>query len=778
MSRVSTVLLCMLLSVPVFATELSRPAGLEPSIAFWRTVFAEVTSEQALVHDNRELSVVYETVNLPKKVSNRQRRRIADQTRGKYKRILLELAQGKRDGLTTEEKRVLALWPDDVTTGELRAASKRIRFQQGLSDRFRAGLVRSGRWEDYILKTLADASVPLQLASLPHVESSYNPAARSHVGASGLWQFTGATGRRFMQIDHVVDERRDPYESSDAAAALLKYNYSILKSWPLAITAYNHGVAGMRRAVRSTGTDDIETIIREYKGRAFGFASRNFYVAFLAANDVAENAEKYFGVVKKDPPERHMIVAMEDYVTVDTLAESLGVSRSTLKANNPALLKSVWTDMKYVPRGFRVRVPADAVSLDPGAVLAAIPNEAKFARQTPDLEHRVERGDSLSIIAARYDTSVSELMAINNLRSRHRIRVGQVINLPYKPGAAAISTDADTYVVRSGDTISDIAMRAGVRQGELLAMNSIGDGRRIYPGQTLIIRMNGESTAAEVDPAVVESATAESAMVEPEATPAAAEPAMVESAIDDPAIVESAIVESAMVAAATRVIPEEPAVVAVAPPVEPEPEPEPEPEATVMIVESGTETDVSEGAAEIGAPASAGADTAMLADPSDYLVADDGTIEIQAAETLGHYADWLGIRTQRLRDLNGYSFRKPVVIGRRLKLILDDVSADEFATRRTAYHRELQEAFFAQFRIVDTKVHALRRGESLFVLSLRRYKVPVWLLRQYNPDLDIDRLRPGAEVVFPQIERAEMSGNSAAAVAVGSSGNASQAPDG
>jgi membrane-bound lytic murein transglycosylase D len=197
-----------------------------------------------------------------------------------------------------------------------------------------------------------------------------------------------------------------------------------------------------------------------------------------------------------------------------------------------------------------------------------------------------------------------------------------------------------------------------------------------------------------------------------------------------------------------------------------------------MIVESGTETDVSEGAAEIGAPASAGADTAMLADPSDYLVADDGTIEIQAAETLGHYADWLGIRTQRLRDLNGYSFRKPVVIGRRLKLIFDDVSADEFATRRTAYHRELQEAFFAQFRIVDTTVHALRRGESLFVLSLRRYKVPVWLLRQYNPDLDIDRLRPGAEVVFPQIERTEMSGNSAAAVAVGRSGGASQAPDG
>ena len=95
--------------------------------------------------------------------------------------------------------------------------------------------------------------MPAALVALPHVESSYNPIARSFVGAAGLWQFTRSTGRRFMQIDHVVDERRDPFLSSVAAASLLQYNYSILKSWPLAITGYNHGVAGMRRAVKKFG---------------------------------------------------------------------------------------------------------------------------------------------------------------------------------------------------------------------------------------------------------------------------------------------------------------------------------------------------------------------------------------------------------------------------------------------------------------------------------------------------------------------------------------------
>lgn len=723
--RYSSGLLVVLFSLPLWAADLPRPAGLEPSIAFWRSVFAEVSSKQALVHDNRDLSVVYEVVELPDSVSTRKRRRIADQTRKKYQAILRELADGDRNGLTTEQKRILALWPDDVTSGELRAAAKRIRFQQGLADRFRDGLVRSGRWEDHIRASLASAGVPHQLASLPHVESSYNPAARSHVGASGLWQFTRGTGRRFMQIDHVVDERRDPYASSEAAAALLQYNYSILNSWALAITAYNHGVGGMRRAVRQTGTDDIEVIIREYQGRAFGFASRNFYVAFLAANEVAENADQYFGEVKKDSPVDHVIVKLDDYVAADTLEQVLGVSRATLQENNPALLNSVWTGLKYVPRGFEVRLPADSIDMEPAAVLAAIPDDQRFARQTPDLEHRVERGESLSVIAARYDTTVTELMAVNNLRSRHKIRAGQVINLPYKGEAVVIPADADTYIVRSGDTLSEIATRAGIGQSELLAMNSMASGNRIFPGQELIIRTDAAAPETATEPVVTVAAVAPAPPPQPAPLPDVAE-------------------------------------------AEPAAEPEPDAEATVTIVESGADivANETEDEAQQDMPSTVGAvDLSPLADPSDYLVSADGTIEIQAAETLGHYADWLGIRTQRLRDANGYSFQQPAVIGHRLKLVFDDVDPDRFAALRIAYHRELQETFFARYRIVDTTVHNLRSGESLFVLSLRRYKVPVWLLRQYNPDLDINRLRPGTKVIFPQIEQASADGDGAAALA-------------
>ena len=676
-------------------TGLERPAGLEPEIDFWRRVFAEVDSAHFLVHDDRHLGVVYETVEIPARATAATRRRVTDAVRARYRRILKKLATGKRDGLSAEEARVLALWPADVSNAELKRAARRIRLQQGLADRFEEGLARSGQWQPYIRRVLQDEGVPVELAALPHVESSFNPDARSHVGAVGLWQFTRSTGRRFMQVDHVVDGRRDPYMSSEAAARLLSYNYSILKSWPLAITAYNHGVAGMRRAVRKTGTTNIATIVHKYNGRAFGFASRNFYVAFLAALDVQQDAARYFGKVQPLKPRAELMISVPDYMPVSALADAFNVSLDTLREYNPALLGPVWSESKYVPRGFPLRLPAAGLDDSAPRLMASVPPHQRHAEQTPDLYHRVRRGDSLSVIARRYHTSVSELVALNGLKSRHRIRAGQILRLPFSgqsSPAAPLSADARRYVVRAGDSLSVIARRAHVSEAELLAWNGIDDRNRIYAGQELRLR---PPASAEVPPGSPGSPSGEPETVVLASTPAVnlAEPA-----------------EITVVPAVASVVAED-------------------------------EVDQTE-------PAAVG----LLADPADYLVAEDQSIEVQAAETLGHYADWLEIRTQRLRDINGFSFRQPVVIGRRLRLDFSKVSPDEFAARRIAYHQALQGAFFTHYRVTDTTVHRLRRGESVWLLALQRYKVPVWLLRQYNPDLDIDRVRPGLPVVFPRVE--------------------------
>lgn len=418
---------------------LPRPAGLEPDIGFWRQIFTGVGTDEVLVHDNRYLDVVYEKFTLPPGISDSERRRMMDRAQGRYEQILNRLAEGPREGLSSEEQRVLDLWAGRSSNDALRAAAGRVRTQQGLADRFAQGLVRSGRWEDHIRLNMRQAGVPESLAALPHVESSFNPEARSFIGAAGLWQFTAGTGRQFMRIDQAVDERRDPFRSSEAAARLLRSNYAQLQSWPLAITAYNHGVGGMRRAVRETGTTDIETIIRSYNGPAFGFASRNFYVSFLAADEVDRNAEKYFGPVFQDPPERSTEIVLPAYMRVDTLERTLGVSRDTLKAYNPALLPTVWAGKKRVPRGFSLRLPDQVAPDEASARLASVPTTELHASQAggepaTGRRHKVRKGETLSGIAQRYGTSPARLASLNKLSRSNLIRVGQVLKIPDREG--------------------------------------------------------------------------------------------------------------------------------------------------------------------------------------------------------------------------------------------------------------------------------------------------------------------------------------------------------
>ena len=612
------------------------PEELRPDVDFWVSIFTRYGTDEGVLHDNRDLAVVYERIDIPAGISRKERNRRVKKRRDALVRILRSLADGKRDNLSAEEARVLALWPADVSDDTLRAATKRIRFQQGLSDRFREGLQRSGRWRDFIETEFAALGVPLELAALPHVESSYNPAARSHVGASGIWQFTRSTGRRFMRVDHVIDERNDPYAATRGAGRLLAYNYSITGNWPMAITAYNHGLAGVRRAMRIHGDTAYVDIFHNYNGRTFGFASRNFYLAFLAAKEVDQNPEHYFPGVVRESPTAYAELKLPDYVPAEELASALGVSSRYIAKHNLALQPTVWEGSKHLPRGYTVRLPESTLKQPADTLLASVPDDTWRTEQLPDLFHTVARGDTLSEIAARYDTRVSTLVALNGLGSRHRIRAGQELRLP------------------------------------------------------------------------------------------AAGPA--------------------------------PEVVAVASSAPAQPEPEPEPIEPEMIVEEVPQVEEQEPAAlagDLAATVASTVQTALLSDPSDYTVAEDNTIEVQPLETLGHYADWLGLRTQRLRDVNGFAFRTPVEVGQRIKLEFGDVDVATFENLRVAYHRSQQDSFFRKHIITGVREHTIRSGESVWILSLREYDVPIWLFRQYNPGLDLHRITPGIKVRFPVLMATE-----------------------
>ena len=242
------------------------------------------------------------------------------------------------------------------------------------------------------------------------------------------------------------------------------------------------------------------------------------------------------------------------------------------------------------------------------------------------------------------------------------------------------------HTVSRGDTLSQIAQTYGTRVSTLVALNQLSSRHRIRAGQRLRLPAAGPVPAA------------------PPPTP---EP----------------------------VVPEEPIVVAA---VEASEEP-----LTVEEMSPGAMT------SDLGAATPGTPQTMLLSDPSDYSVAEDGTIEVQPLETLGHFGDWLEIKTQRLRDLNGLAFRTPVAVGQRIRLDLDTVDARRFEERRIAYHRAQQDMFFRENMISGVTEHTIRRGESIWIISLRRYKVPFWLFRQYNPGVDVHNVRPGTKVQIP-----------------------------
>ncbi len=140
---------------------LPRPAALEPNVRFWLRIYSEINSAGGLIHDNRHLDIVYEALRFPRGISNRSRDRLVGKARKRHVATLRELARGKRTGLSKEEGRVLALWPEGTSNATFREAASRVRFQRGLADRFREGLIRKGIWADHIVETLEAEGVPI-----------------------------------------------------------------------------------------------------------------------------------------------------------------------------------------------------------------------------------------------------------------------------------------------------------------------------------------------------------------------------------------------------------------------------------------------------------------------------------------------------------------------------------------------------------------------------------------------------------------------------------------
>ncbi|GJL78246.1 MAG: hypothetical protein NPINA01_12350 [Nitrospinaceae bacterium] len=705
----------------------SIPPGLEPQVNFWKKIYSEYSSDYAVIHDIKNLDVIYEVVYLGgKSVSRRAKDRKLRKIKNKYKKILIRLARKKNKSiLAGEEKRVHGM----VKNGFYQA-TRNIRSQIGQKDRFERGLFRSGRYIDEIRRILRDNNLPEELSALPHVESSFHEGAYSSAGAAGIWQFTRGTGRIFMRVRYDVDERRDPIISSHAAAKLLKHNFEQLQSWPLAITAYNHGTRGMMRAKRKFG-DDIVTIIDKYKSRTFGFASRNFYAEFLAALHVAQNEKKYFPNVTKDKPVKHVSMRFDHYVPITTVMEHFGMGRQEIAKANPALRTPVISGQKRIPRGFVFKAPAGKFN-DLNPFYQKISASEKYAQQVRSKWYTVQRGDTLSGLALRFGTSVRKLKQRNNIGRKNRIYVGKVLKLPdahrtrnkksfrvakaSAPKKEITTTNTGSYRVRKYDNLTKIAKRFNTSSAELARLNRMKNPNSLFPGQTLIVPES--FIVAEANNTIIDAQSSSSA----ETIASKAQPVNPDLKQKTPVVVAQA--EKKLVQMAE----------------------------TKSQVEPGVKVQLASLTAQNykmnkNRPAFFPVTFKTKANEESRM----GEIMVDFDETLSHYAEWAQLSVRQVRKANKLRRNSRIPVHTRIKVPFTKTDPEKFMERRQEFHKAIQDDFFSNYQVGKLVVRKVKKGETLWEICNDMNFIPFWLLSSYNPDKDINSLSLGEPIVIPII---------------------------
>lgn len=495
-----------------------RYAVLKPNIAFWTKIFGEYSENQSVIHSMDHLDIVFQVRDYRpeaayldpeslRKLRNAEDARLVRAVEAQLANV--HELRHTPEQLTPEQRRIFDLFARIDDDQRFKNAIGAVRSQRGLKERTQLALEISGKYLPAMEGVFRGYDMPLRLTRLPLVESSFNVEAYSKVGAAGLWQFMPSSARMYMRLDEVVDDRRDPWTSTDAAARHLRDDYRLLKAWPLALTAYNHGRSGVARGLVAVGGTELPDLIRSYKSKNFGFASRNFYAEFLAASDVERNWKKHFGEIQRKSPLRFEVVETKHYVPYETLRRLCNADDEVFRKLNPSYRPEVMEGRLYVPPGHLIRVPAGAAK-NFEVAYATLGEQERFDQQrVMHLLHKVRRGETLSHLAKRYGVSQASIRNSSGLGKGAKLKVGQVLKiLPHResrPGPVTVAvgeskpglTRAEqaaakparssyrTHKVRSGQTLSSIAKLYKVSIKELRKANDLGGSSHIRVGEKI-----------------------------------------------------------------------------------------------------------------------------------------------------------------------------------------------------------------------------------------------------------------------------------------------------
>jgi len=462
------------------------PSEIDDNVAFWRNVYGKWSRGKVAIHDDEHMGVIYEVAKLPGATRSgytAEQKRYVRARVAHYKSRLEGLEAKVRSG-RSPSGREKELYEKLVDAGGKRAvygASERVRSQRGLRERFRRGLEISGRYDAKFREIFRSKGLPEDLAYLPHVESSFQAHAKSSVGAAGMWQFTRGTGKIYMTVNGTIDERLDPVIAAEGAARYLGDAHRKLNSWPLAVTSYNHGQGGMKKAKIAYG-DDIGAIVRYYKGPYFGFASRNFYSEFIAAREVASNPRAYFPEgVRYEPALSEDRLVLPHSMPAPQLARHFGVSSYRLADMNMHWRRPARDGQANLPRGSTVWLPQGTMGRVAGA---RMPLPVAIAKaETKSKPKRVK-------IAKTESASQPSKMA----KAKYKPKPAKVAKAEPKPKpatrkAAAPAPNAKVHIVKANETLYRVATRYEMSVEKLRRLNRMGSkDTNIRPGQRLRVK--------------------------------------------------------------------------------------------------------------------------------------------------------------------------------------------------------------------------------------------------------------------------------------------------
>ncbi len=674
--------------------------SIKPNVDFWVSIFTKYSKSHGVIHDIDNLSIIYEIVPLDSSETvsaNACNQKIKTAAIQQYREILLKLSKGIAP-ISDEEKKVADLFGQQATLGDYELAASNIRCQTGLNKEFKEGLIRAGAVLDEFKRIFKSHGLPADLVYLPCVESSYNFKAYSKLGAAGIWQFMPSTGKIYMEIDYVVDERRDPYISTDAAAQLLKKNYEVLGEWPLAITAYNHGLTGMLRAKNSAG--NYENIFKSYQGSSFKFASRNFYSEFLAARIVAKNHEKHFGTLRFQSPASFQTVKTKGYLMAKDLMNLFNLGVEDIQALNPSLRPPVFNEQKYIPKGFNLKLPKTFSSHEIDNKLASLYKSG----QKPSRFHNVQKGDTASSIARLYSIRANDLIHANDLGQKAALFIGQNLRIPVK----------DELIAAKKDPVKTKAMSPAPPKPDL--------------EKPVMEKPTQEKPVQAKKPVEIITAVA------PEVPP----PPSIEPAVPPNQEIESKPLPVSDLKPMTGL----------------------DPMIETGIAQSN-EPLIDPVFDVVAEPLTEATPINPRIDTSDLKILQIekkgaltiGIIKIEAEETLGHYAGWLKVTPLEIRKLNSFKPMAAISIDQKIKIPLNKISIQAFEEQRYEFHKEIEEDFFGNFSISGVDTYEIKNGDNIWRLCENELEVPLWLLKKYNPEINFNSLQLKQKIKFPIISK-------------------------